>query len=49
MVRRDRDPIPSLAAEGESYRRYLGGAMTNVENSLSNELPEGWYAKVEDQ
>lgn len=44
-IERDRDPQDS---DGEAVLRWLGGLLSEVEDTLNSLLPLGWYAKIED-
>lgn len=33
----------------KQIRRWIGGTICAVEDWLSGELPEGWYAKIEEE
>lgn len=34
--------------EPESIEEYVGGLVNQVEHIISDQLPEGWYARIED-
>ena len=51
----DNDTVVEIAEGAESddrpndaILRYLGGFVNGVESQLSDQLPEGWYARIND-